>query len=66
MPLVHSWLCCSSQPATVVKPKQQRHKSEGGVKWQQCQKGIKQGLPGLAYPAVHLHILDAVDLTLGE
>jgi len=53
MPLVHSWQCCSVQPATGVKPKKQWYKSEGGVKWQWCQKEIKQGLPGLAYSAVH-------------
>lgn len=53
MSLVHSRQCCSAQPATGVKPKKQRYKSEGGVKQQWCQKGIKQGLPGLAYSAVH-------------
>jgi hypothetical protein len=66
MPLVHSRQCCSAQPATGVKPKKQRYKSEGAVKWQWCQKGIKQELLGLAYSAVHVHILDAVELTIGE
>jgi hypothetical protein len=66
MPCIHTRKCCSAQPAKNKKKKKQKHKSEGGVKWQWHQKGIKQGLPGIAYPAVHLHILDAAEPTLGE
>lgn len=65
MPSVHSWQWCSAQLDTGVKPKMQRHKLKGGIKWQCCQKGVKQGLPGLAQSAVYWDIFYAVELTLG-